>query len=311
MSQVGWDKIIGHGQVIKLVEFWKKEPAFAYLITGSANVGKNTIAELLVRELAEIDQDVSLDLHPDIFVFEPEEGKRDISVKSVRELRNRLYEKPQIAKRVVAFLPNMERLNNEGFNALLKIIEEPPAHAVFVAVAENLSKIPDTIISRVVRVPLGLVAKKEMVDALVARGIDQKEAEVRATAARGRPGLAIVADDDLADYRIKADAFVLAEGLGQRLAAIEVLHNQCAESEDAILAWKLALNACSESLRAHYTVLGKRALILGQGIADAYGVIGGAISPRIMLESAALNVKLNNLIKPNSLPKIFPLSLSL
>ncbi|MBU2566942.1 AAA family ATPase [Patescibacteria group bacterium] len=311
MSQAGWDKIIGHGQVIKLVKFWKKEPAFAYLITGPAHVGKNTIAELLVKEFAEMDNDSSLRLHPDIFVFEPEEGKRDIAVKTVRELRTRLYEKPQIAKKVIAFLPNMERLNTEGFNALLKIMEEPPAHAVFIAVAENISKIPDTILSRVVRVSLGLVPKHELISALESRGVQKNEAEVRAEVARGRPGLAINFDDILAEYRSAADAYVMAVSLGARLLAVERIHTQCAEAEDGLLAWQNSLNACGESLRGNYLKMGFQSVILGQGIADAYGAIGSAISPRIYLEAAAINVKLNYLVKPNFLPKTFPLSLTI
>ncbi|MDF1497587.1 MAG: hypothetical protein P1P90_06075 [Patescibacteria group bacterium] len=301
--------IIGHESVKKMMGKWVEAPAFAYLFSGSAHLGKSLLAEKLVRALADHDVSKTLDVHPDIIIFRPEEGKKEVSVKSVRSARARLYESPQVASRMVVYLPRMDWLNQEGFNALLKVIEEPPAGAVFVGVAEQLSAIPATIFSRMVHIPLGIVAYDEIVKGLIARGKSKAEAERLAELSRGKPGLALNAEDILAPYRKIADEFVLANSLGARLAAIDSMRQKVESEEEPREAWVNALSACMDSIRAKLPSNSKPALILGQGIIDAIQALNGSIGPRVMLEASATLVEQSQLNLPSHLPQNYPLSL--
>jgi len=303
--------IVGHGYILNLLDKWLKEPNFAYLFYGPAHVGKALIAERFVRAMAGVDEDRDLHLHPDIVLFESEEGKKEVSVKQVRELRARLYSRPQFAPRMVAFLPHLDRLNDEGFNALLKVMEEPPAAAAFVGVAENTSRIPATILSRMVPVPFKLVPQAEIVQALVKDGISREVALVRARASRGRPALALTDSDQLEVYRKSAQKYALGPKVGNRLAAADELSKLCESTDDVAASWNDALEACTDAVRGLLAKDGLAALTLGQGIADAFGCIGGAASPRIMLDAGALNIERNIIPRPNFYPKTFALSLTL
>jgi hypothetical protein len=305
-----WDDVIGHGQVVKLLDLWVENPAFSYLFYGPAHVGKTTVAEKFVRGLVGGTELADFNLHPDIVVFAPEEGKKDISVEQVRKNRLRLYSRPQIAKRTVAFLPKLDRLNETGFNALLKVMEEPPADAIFISVAENLARIPSTILSRTVCVPFGLVPQKEIKNALESRGLKPEEAEERSNICRGRPGLAIEPDEGSGAYLEAARQYVKGSTVGHRLAASEKLRQFCDSSEDAASAWMSVLEACMQVLRLELSSKTHEALILAQGIADARSCINGAIQPRFMLDAAAMQAARGRLPMPSFYPRYFPLILS-
>jgi hypothetical protein len=302
--------IIGHEPVKKMMQKWVDAPAFAYLFSGPAHVGKTLLAERLVRALALHGADKPLDVHPDIIVFLPEEGKKEVSVKSVRAARARLYEKPQVASRMVVYLPRMDWLNQEGYNALLKVIEEPPAGAVFVGVAEQLSAIPATIFSRMVHIPLGIVSRGELTSGLETRGKSKPDAERLAELFRGKPGLALGADDVLVPYRELADDFVMANSLGMGLAAIDAMRQRVESEEEPREAWVNALSACMEAIRANLPSNQKRALILGQGVIDALAALNGPIGPRVLLEGASVLAAQDILNLPSHMPRAYPLSLT-
>ncbi len=302
--------IIGHEPVKEMMMKWVEAPAFAYLFSGPAHLGKSLLAERFVYALADHDINKSLDVHPDIIVFLPEEGKKEVSVKSVRAARARLYESPQVASRMVVYLPRMDWLNQEGFNALLKVIEEPPAGAVFVGVAEQLSAIPATIFSRMVHIPLGIVSHDELVSGLIERGKSKSDAENLAKISRGKPGLALNAEDILAPYRKIAEEFVLANSLGVRLAAIDAMRQRVESEEEPREAWVSALSACMDAIRAKLPSNQKQGLILGQGVIDALSALNGSIGPRVLLEGAAVLAEQDQLNLPSHLPQGYPLSLT-
>jgi hypothetical protein len=301
--------VIGHKPIKEMMEKWVETPAFAYLFSGPMHVGKSLLADRLVHALANYDVEKPLDVHPDIIVFKPEEGKKEVSVKSVRSARARLYESPQVASRMVVYLPRMDWLNQEGFNALLKVIEEPPAGAVFVGVAEQLSAIPATIFSRMVHIPLGIVSREELTEGLMARGKTKTEADRLADLSRGKPGLALSAEDVLAPYQKLADDFVMAHSLGARLASIDAIRQKVDSTEEPREAWMNALSACMDAVRTELPSNKKLALILGQGIIDANQALNGPIGPRVLLEAAAVLASQDTLNLPSHMPRAYPLSL--
>jgi len=302
--------VIGHEPVKMMMQKWVDEPAFAYLFSGPMHVGKSLLAERFVRTLADHDNDKPLDVHPDIIVFLPEEGKKEVSVKAVRAARVRLYERPQVARRMVVYLPRLDWLNQEGFNALLKVVEEPPAGAVFVGVAEQLSAIPTTILSRVVHIPLGIVSRSELEAGLANKGVSQKDSDRLIKMSRGKPGLALNDVDVLSAYNDLAKDFVKAPSLGHRLAAIDAMRQRVESVEVPREAWVNAIAACMEVVRVELKSDEKKALILGQGLIDALRALHGPVGPRALLESAAVLASQEKLVLPSFRPRAYPLSLS-
>jgi len=131
--------IVGHATVLRILESRLSQPANGYVFFGVPHLGKRTVAERFVSALlSDPTTDYQLQttnsrIHPDLIVLEPEEGKTQVSVEQVRKARARLSERPMVASRCVLFVPDANRMNEEGWNALLKVLEEPPAGARLVS----------------------------------------------------------------------------------------------------------------------------------------------------------------------------------
>lgn len=87
-------------------------------------------------------------------------------IDDIRRLREQIFLPPQEGLVNVYILDEAHMLTTEAFNALLKILEEPPAHVVFILATTELHKIPDTIISRCVLVQFHKATDEELLDAL-------------------------------------------------------------------------------------------------------------------------------------------------
>lgn len=95
-------------------------------------------------------------IHPDIIRVVPEEGKKLLSVKTVREsCLSKLYTSPSEADNKVFVFPDCDDLSAVVQNALLKSIEEPPEDTMFILCAESREGLLTTVISRLTEYPLG------------------------------------------------------------------------------------------------------------------------------------------------------------
>lgn len=145
--------------------------------------------------------------HPDVVTVEPGDSlcrprpgdsgheahplSRDIRICQVRGIIDLASRYPfEAATRLIVIKP-AERLREEASNALLKTLEEPPGHTVFVLISAAPEAIIETILSRCRRVDVGTVPRREIVEGLVTRGVTQAAAEAAAEASRGRPGVAL------------------------------------------------------------------------------------------------------------------------
>ena len=152
----------------------------AYLLTGAKGTGKRTLADLFIRALfckGETPpcgeclpcKKIIRQIHPDVFVLRPSEGKDSISVESVRALKEFLYLLPNEAEKKAVLIENAEGMTSAAANALLKMLEEPPSYAVFVLLAENRSLLLETISSRCLVLPLFEPGTKRVKEALSSR----------------------------------------------------------------------------------------------------------------------------------------------
>ncbi|HVP75529.1 MAG TPA: hypothetical protein VMS63_05860, partial [Gaiellaceae bacterium] len=121
-------------------------PAHAYLLHGPPGVGKRDLALLFAAELLGDHHRVARRSHPDLYVLEPLGDQ--IRIDDVRELRRDLHMRPFEASRRVYLVFGADTLNEDAADALLKDLEEPPAYAVIVLVADDLGPLSETIRSR-------------------------------------------------------------------------------------------------------------------------------------------------------------------
>lgn len=123
---------------------------------------------------------------------EPHPDSRDIRICQVRGLIDAVSRYPfEAAFRVVVIEP-ADRFAHAAAHTILKTLEEPPPHTVFVLITAAPEAILETIRSRCRRIDVGLVPRAEIARGLVARGIDPATAERAATESRGRAGRAVL-----------------------------------------------------------------------------------------------------------------------
>jgi len=143
------DEIAGQEHVTALLSSAIKnnKVAHAYLFTGPRGVGKTSIARILAHEINNLTYDDESS-HLDIIEIDAASNN---GVDDIRDLRDRVQIAPVSAQKKVYIIDEVHMLSKQAFNALLKTLEEPPEHVVFILATTDIDKVPETIISRTQR----------------------------------------------------------------------------------------------------------------------------------------------------------------
>lgn len=134
-----FEEVAGQEQVTKpLAEQVKNGTVgHAYLFAGSRGLGKTSVARIFARELGTTDKDI----------YEIDAASNN-SVEDIRDLTENVYTLPFESKYKVYILDEAHMLSKSAWNAFLKTLEEPPAHALFILATTELEKVPETVQSR-------------------------------------------------------------------------------------------------------------------------------------------------------------------
>lgn len=139
----------------------------AYLFFGDAHIGKAYFAKRLARFIEQgSDAQEERPLGDTILVTPSEKGS--IGIDEMREVKSFLWQTPLISKKRIAIIDNAEALTKEAQGALLKIVEEPPSHALIIFIAVDPQMISAPLASRVNKIYFPRLSREELVETLVA-----------------------------------------------------------------------------------------------------------------------------------------------
>ncbi len=140
------DEIVGQEQVTKTLgsSLLAGKIGHAYLFVGPRGCGKTSVARIFAHEINGFPYTVEDD-YVDIIEID---GASNRGIDNIRELREKVMIAPTSGKYKVYIIDEVHMLTKEAFNALLKTLEEPPEHAVFIMATTDFYKVPATIVSR-------------------------------------------------------------------------------------------------------------------------------------------------------------------
>ena len=143
-----FDTVVGQAHITETLDhaIQENQLAQALLFCGPRGVGKTTCARILARKINERDGSTSEDGFA-YNIFELDAASNN-SVNDIRELTDQVRFGPQVGKYKIYIIDEVHMLSTQAFNAFLKTLEEPPAHAIFILATTEKHKIIPTILSR-------------------------------------------------------------------------------------------------------------------------------------------------------------------
>ncbi len=173
-----FDKVIGQDHIVRTLinQIESGRIGHAYLFTGTRGTGKTSCAKIFAKAVnclnpkngspcGECEVCKALMLGSNIDIIEIDAASNN-GVDEIRELKENAQYRPTTCKYKVYIIDEVHMLSSAAFNALLKTLEEPPQHIIFILATTEVHKLPQTILSRCMRFDFRLVGLKELITLL-------------------------------------------------------------------------------------------------------------------------------------------------
>ena len=169
-----FEDVIGQDPIVRTLENQIKlgRVGHAYLFTGSRGIGKTSCARIFARAVnclhpvngspcGECEACKALSSPENVDIIELDAASNN-GVDDARDIREKVKYMPVVGKYKVYIIDEAHMLTGGAFNALLKTLEEPPAHVIFILATTEPQKLPQTILSRCIRFDFKLVSVDEL-----------------------------------------------------------------------------------------------------------------------------------------------------
>lgn len=335
----GFDSLIGQDHVVRTLvnQINSDKIGHAYLFCGARGTGKTSAAKIFARAInclspvngspcgkCEVCKALADPSNLDIVEMDAASNNK---VENVREIRDKIQYPPVSGRYKVYIIDEVHMLTTEAFNALLKTLEEPPKHAVFILATTEVHKLPATILSRCMRFDFRLIPAGE-ISALIGKiykeiGKDYEEDAVNAIARAGAGSVrdALSVADICASYKdgklmygdvlevlgatdgdkiisLLTDAF--ASATGEMLAKVEEL----ADSGKSIgVLCKDIISTLRETAVCKTCKDGKRILSLPDETYEKLIALGGRVDERRLLRVIEIFTDAESNLKYSSSPR--------
>ena len=214
---MSFNDIIDQQAVVTILkeELESRRISHAYLFTGQEGIGKKTLAFEFAKALLckQKQQDscneckdckkIDHSNHPDVKFIKTEEDSNNIKIDQIRELQREIVYKPYETNWKVYIIDEADNMTLEAANSLLKTLEEPPDYAIIILLAEEMSQLLPTVISRCQEIRLKNISREMIKAYLVEHGIKENKAGLYSRMAKGSLGLALelTNDEEFLNYR--------------------------------------------------------------------------------------------------------------
>ncbi|MBO5270261.1 MAG: DNA polymerase III subunit gamma/tau, partial [Clostridia bacterium] len=251
-----FEDVYGQDHITKVLKYEAEHGLFshAYLFCGSRGTGKTTCAKILAKVVncehpvngspcGECESCKLIENSAVTDILEMDAASNN-SVENIRDIRDEVVYTPTSLKYRVYIIDEVHMLSGSAFNALLKTLEEPPAHVIFILATTELHKLPSTIISRCQRFDFRRIAIPDLMKRILQIAeaekieIEQDAAFLIAKMAQGgmRDSISLLELCAGSHERITVDLVNEAVGSTGRSAMIRVLNAVAGQDYETILA---------------------------------------------------------------------------
>ena len=214
----GFDELIGQEHIAKILknQINSGKIGHAYLFCGARGTGKTSVAKIFARAIncispvngspcGECEVCKGLKDPSNMDILEMDAASNN-GVDDIREMREKIQYPPVVGRYKVYIVDEVHMLSPAAFNALLKTLEEPPLHAVFIFATTEVHKLPQTILSRCMRFDFKLISKQELTSLIkgvfdeIGKPYEPEAVEAIATAGEGSARDALSIADTCSSY---------------------------------------------------------------------------------------------------------------
>ena len=242
-----FDVVVGQDKIVDLLQVSIKQNkiSHAYLFCGGRGTGKTTVARIFARDIG---------CNPEDIIEIDAASNRGID--EIRELRDAVRTMPFSSPYKVYIIDEVHMLTKEAANALLKTLEEPPSHVIFILATTDPDKLPQTIVSRCQKLifssPSNEILAKQLSYVAGKEGKDIDEATAMLIAAHGdgsyRDALGVLEQVlTSSTKKITHDSVMVYLGVTKDELVLELIKSICSKDNDTLL------NLFEELEKGHYS----------------------------------------------------------